>query len=190
MLDTGEWDEKCHYASDIIFCMAPWLICCLFVTLLYIERKWLLMRNLATVLPLKSKLSGKFQRFNVVNGSMEMLINSCISIKFKLKWAISKHFKQWAALRKLFSPPPDKSLLRHWNKNFLKEIYSNIQTLAFQVLWKCSSLAFRNGAVQMLFLKPTRNISAGKLVKWVRFFAVLQEYIFRIEWDFLSKTVL
>ena len=93
------------------FCMAPWLICCLFVTLFYIEKKQLLMRNLATVLPLKSKLSGKFQRFNVVNGSMEMLINSSTYKKFKLKWTILKHIKQWAALRKLFNRPPDKSFL-------------------------------------------------------------------------------
>ena len=166
------------------FCMAPWLMFCLFVTLLYIERKWLLMRNLATVLPLKSKLFGKSQRFSAVNGSMKMLINSWITKKFKLKWRILKHFKQWSALRKLFSPPSDKSFLRHWNKNFLTEIYPNIQRLAFQVLRKCGSLAFRNSVVQMLFLTPTRNMLAGKLVKWVRFFAVLWEYIFRIiEWD-------
>ena len=164
------------------FCMAPWLIYCLFVTLLYIERKWLLIRNLASALLLKSKLSGKFQRFSTVNASMEMLINSWISKKFKLKWTILKHFKQCSALRKLFSPPPDKSFLRH--KNFLTEIYSNIQTIAFQVLRKCSSLAFRNSAVHMLFLTPTRNMLAGKLVKWVKFFAVLWENIFRIiEWD-------
>ena len=31
------------------------------------------MRNLATALPLKSKLSGKFQRFKVNDGSMKML---------------------------------------------------------------------------------------------------------------------
>ena len=166
------------------FCMASWLIYCLFVTLLYIERKWLLMRNLATAFPLKSKLSGKFQHFNAANGSMEMLINSWISRKLKLKWTILNHFKQWSALRKLFSPPPDKSFLRQWNKNFLMEIYSNIQTLAFQVLQKYSSLASRNSAVQMLFLTHTRNMVAQKLVKWVRCFAVLREYIFRIiEWD-------
>ena len=81
---------------QVTYCMVLGLICCLFVTLLYIERKWLLMRDLATVLPSKSKLSGKFQRFNTVNGSMEMLINSWISKKFKLKWTILKHFKQWA----------------------------------------------------------------------------------------------
>ena len=102
------------------------------------------MRNLATAL--KSKLPGELQRFSAVNGSMEMLMNSWISKEFKLKWTILKHFKQCAALRKLFSPPPDKSFLRHWNKNFLTEIHSNIQTLAFQVLRECSSLAFRNGA--------------------------------------------
>ena len=34
------------------------------------------MENLATVLLLKSKLSGKFQRFNAIDGSMEMLVYS------------------------------------------------------------------------------------------------------------------
>ena len=33
------------------------------------------MRNLATIFPLKSKLSGKFQRFNAINGSIAMLKN-------------------------------------------------------------------------------------------------------------------
>ena len=40
------------------------------------------MRNLATVLPLKSILSGKFRRFNAINGSIKMLKNSLISKKF------------------------------------------------------------------------------------------------------------
>ena len=44
--------------------------------LLYIERKWFLMRNLATTLLFKPKLSGKFQRFNAIDGSIEMLENS------------------------------------------------------------------------------------------------------------------
>ena len=46
------------------------------------------------------------------------------------------------------------------------EIYRNIQTPAFQIL--SSSWASRNGAVQMFFLTPTRNM----------FLAVLGEYIF------------
>ena len=47
--------------------------------LFHIERKWLLMRNLAAILTLKSKLSGKFQRFNAIDGSTEVLKNSCVS---------------------------------------------------------------------------------------------------------------
>ena len=31
------------------------------------------MRNLTTILPMKSKLYGKFQRFNAIDGSIEML---------------------------------------------------------------------------------------------------------------------
>ena len=31
------------------------------------------MRNLSTILPFKSRLSGKFQRFNAIDGSIEML---------------------------------------------------------------------------------------------------------------------
>ena len=48
--------------------MAQWLICCFTVTLLYIEINLLIMRNLATILHLKSKLSGKRQRLNATNG--------------------------------------------------------------------------------------------------------------------------
>ena len=43
------------------------LICFFLSYFFYIERKWLLMRSLSTVLPLKSKLSQKFQRFNTLD---------------------------------------------------------------------------------------------------------------------------
>ena len=49
------------------------------VNLSYYFIKWLLKRNLATILPLKSKLPGKFQRFNAIDGSIEILKNSQIS---------------------------------------------------------------------------------------------------------------
>ena len=39
------------------------------------------MKNLATILHFKSRLSGKFQRFNTIDGSIE---------KFQLKWKIVK----------------------------------------------------------------------------------------------------
>ena len=75
------WGEKCHYASDILFFLiAPCLV--FFVILFYIERnKW--QRNLAAILPFKSKLSGKFQSFNAIDISIEMLKNSWIFNNFK-----------------------------------------------------------------------------------------------------------
>ena len=42
--------------------------------------------------------------------------------------------------------PPDKILLRLWNKNFLRELCRSMQTFAFKVLQECSSWASRNGA--------------------------------------------
>ena len=41
-----------------------------------------------------------------------------------------------------------------------------------------NSLVFRNGTTQMLFLTPTRNMSAGKFAMLVRFLVVLREDIF------------
>ena len=88
--------------------MTPCLICYFIVILFYIETKWLLMRNLTTVLPLKSKLPAKFQRFNAIGGSIKMLKSSPISKKIQLKWKVVQHFtkpKQQSALRKLFRLP-------------------------------------------------------------------------------------
>ena len=106
--------------------------------------------------------------------------------------------KQPAGLRKLFSPPPDKKFLRIWNKNFITEIYRNMQTFAFQMFWECSSWAFRNSAGQMFFLTHTRDMFVGKPVNWLRFSAVLQKYFFTMlselrfkKWvSFLSETIL
>ena len=52
-----------------------------FVILFYIERK-ILERKLATILLLNFNLSGKFQRFNDIGGSIKMLKNSWISKNF------------------------------------------------------------------------------------------------------------
>ena len=95
--------------------------------------------------------------------------------KFHLKSKIVKHFtrpKQRAALRKLFSL--HQSPLK---QNFLREIYRNIQTFAFKVLQESSSWASGNGAVQMFFLTPNRNMFAGKFVNWESFLAVFWEHI-------------
>ena len=83
--------------------------------------------------------------------------------------------KQRATLRKSFCvapnhppppplpfPPLDKILLRLRNKTFLTEVCRNIQTsFAFKELEECSFWASRNGAVQMFFLTPKKNMFAG-----------------------------
>ena len=68
-------------------------------------------------------------------------------------------------------------MLNLWNKNFLREVYRNIQTFAFKVLQESSSWASGNGAVQMIFLTPNRNIFAGKFVNWEHFLAVFWEHV-------------
>ena len=130
--------------------------------LLYIERKWLFMRNLATILPLKSTLSRKFHRFNAIDGSIEIL--NWISKNFiKIKNCKTFYEAQAAShLKEIIHPPPNppapgKILLLLWNKNFLTEIYSNIQTFAFKVLQECSSWESRNGAVQFFFSHQTET---------------------------------
>ena len=74
-----------------------------FIVILFIlSESRLLMRNLAIILPLtlKSKLSGKFQRFSVNDGSSEMLKNSWIFKKFQLKWKIKKEVHEAQTARK------------------------------------------------------------------------------------------
>ena len=76
--DKVERGEQCHYASGILFEWPYYFI----VILFYIWRKWLLVTNLAKILHLKSKLSGKFQCFNAIDGSIEMLKNDWITKHF------------------------------------------------------------------------------------------------------------
>ena len=60
------WMRK-NATKQVTLWMTPCLTCYFIAILFYIERKWLLTRNLATILPLKSKLSEKFQRFNAID---------------------------------------------------------------------------------------------------------------------------
>ena len=66
------------------------------------------MRNLATILPLKFKLSGKFQRFNAIDGSIDILKNSRISKKsIKMKNCKTFYEAQTASrLKKTIQPFP------------------------------------------------------------------------------------
>ena len=123
------------------FWMAPCLICYFIVKLFYIERKWLLMRNLATILPLKSKLCGKFQRFIAIDRSIKILKNVEFQ-KNSIKMRNCKTFYEVQTaicLKEIIQPPPNpQPTFPHphqtWNKCFLTEIYRNIQTFVFRVL--------------------------------------------------------
>ena len=90
--------------------MTAYLICYFIVILFYIEKRWLLMRNLATILPLKSKLSGKFQLFNAIDGRIEMLKNSWNSKNpFKMKNCTTFYEAQIASrLKEIILPPPTR----------------------------------------------------------------------------------
>ena len=101
-----------------------------------------------------------------------------ISIKMKNYKTFYKS-QTTSGLKEIIQPPPTphKILLRLWNKTFLREIYRNIQTFAFKVLQESSSWASGNGAVQMFFLTPNRNMFTGKFVNWERFLAVFWEHI-------------
>ena len=76
--------------------MAPSLICFLTVIFFYIERKSLLMGSLAIILPLKSKLSWKFQRFNTLD-----------RFSIKMKNCKTLYEVQTAShLKEIFQSPP------------------------------------------------------------------------------------
>ena len=141
------------------------------------------MRSLATILPLKSKLSQKFQRFNTLD-RFSIKMKNCKTL-YKVQTA--------SCLKEIFQPPPtdpspDKILLRLWNKNFITEIYRNIQAFTFKVFQECGSWASRNDAVQMLFLTPNRNMFAGKFVKTERVLGVLlEQFVVNVKLVEISK---
>ena len=86
--------------------------------ILHIEKKWLFKRNSAIVLPLKFNLSGKFQCFNAIDGSITMLKNSWIS-KISIEMKNFKTFCEFqtSLCRKgIINHPPPPS---HQIKQFL-----------------------------------------------------------------------
>ena len=127
--------------------MVNFVFCCHFI-LYYIERKWFLMINLATILPLMSKLFWKFQRLIATDGSIEMLKNSWISKNF-IETFVHKA-QTVSRLKEIIQPSTDKRFLHFWNKNFLWEIYRNVQMFALQVLQEVA-LPSRYCAAQMFF---------------------------------------
>ena len=101
-----EWGEKCHYAIDILFDWSRTFYC----HIIFYWEKVIFLRNLVTILPLKSKFSGKFQRFNATDGYIEMLKNSWISISIKTKNSKTSYEAQiMSRFKKIIQPPPTPS---------------------------------------------------------------------------------
>ena len=128
------------------FWMAPYLICLFFVSLFfvilfYIEIKWLLMRNVAAIVPLKSKLSGKFQRFNAINRCIEMLKIvefSKISIKTQKSNRLKNFFQS-----PLIPPPhhhPTRTNLTTSRKQFFLRRY-------IEIYWHLLVKWFKNAVI-------------------------------------------
>ena len=115
-----------------------------FVILIYIEREWLLMRNVVPILPLKSKLSGKFQRFNAINFNVLMSIKMLKIVEFsKISFKI-KNCKTFCKaqtvnrLKKFIQAPPShpRQIKPYYvsKTNFLRryiEIYRHLLSNCF-----------------------------------------------------------
>ena len=71
------------------------------------------MKNLATILPLQSKLSGKFQRFSAIDASIKMLKVEFPKISIEMKNCETFSVAQTeGCLKEIIQPLPDKKFLR------------------------------------------------------------------------------
>ena len=185
--------------------MVPFSICYFIDILFYILRKWLLIKNLARILSLKSKLPGKCRRFYAINKSIKILKKNLIFQKFQLNWKIVKHFtgpKQLAALMKLFCvltthSPSGKILLRLWKKTFFTEIYRNILTFAFKVLqelgvkkWWSANVVSDTKQKHVCWKTCSKVRKAFGSVAGACNFQCQVSWDLKNEWGFLSETVL
>ena len=111
------------------FWMAPFLICYFIAILFYIERKWLLMRNLTTILPFVSNCLEHFSASILfLKVSKYWKIVELRKISINLKNCKTFYETQTASrFKEIIQPlltriPPEKIFLRLCNKNLLREI--------------------------------------------------------------------
>ena len=79
-------------------------------------------------------------------------------------------------------PPPDKILLHLWNKNFLTEIYINIQTLSFKLLLECSSWGVKKWCSGNVFSDTKQKHVCWKICKVKKVFGcVAGTYYFQCQ---------
>ena len=115
------------------------------------------------------------------------MISSFLRKNNRHSWRLNKPSKTFQINGNLLVSLNCKVLLCLRNKNFLTEIYRNIQTFAFKVLQKCSSWASRNGAAQMFFSDSEQKHAWWKICKVRKVFdCVARAYYFQFQ---MSKVV-
>ena len=153
------------------FWMASWLIYCFTAILLHIERKSLLTQSYFWSRNCERNFS-----FNDINGSIEMLENSWISINFILKeklYNLLRVPKSDLPEGNYSAPHQTKASYISGTKILDRRFLEICRLLLSKFPRKCSAWASRNGARQTFFLTPTRNM----------FLFVLREYNFyNVEW--------
>ena len=125
---------------QVTFWMDPCLICYFIFILFYTERKWLLMRNLPIILPLKSKLSGNFSVSILL-----MKVSECWKIvefrKISIKMKNCKTFYETQTASRLkeiikLPPPPCYQIKSYYV--FVTKIFSGRYTETYRhLLSKC-----------------------------------------------------
>ena len=134
--------------------MAWCLICYFIVILLYIEKKWLLMRNLTTIQNCMENFSVLILHYRWNYKNAEKWLNFK-----KFQWKIVKHFarvKQRAAFRKLFSLSPTHP------PNQIKSYYSLEQKFYYGDIQKYIDTYFQGGS-RMQFLGVKKWCSVNVL---------------------------
>ena len=143
-----------------MFWMATCLICSFIFILFYIERKWLLMRNLVTIFLFKSKLSVNLQRFDAIDGSIE---------NFQLKLKIVKQAQSF--IRKIYRK------LQAFTFKVIQECSS----------WESRKGAVQ---LFFLTPKKKKKNACQKIFKVRQVLAVLREHvILNVEWVEICKMI-
>ena len=155
------------------FWKALWLTSCFIVALFYTEKMWLLLRNHRNIKmyfyismeKLTHSLTLEVQIFwNFSISMLLMEVSKCWkTVQFPRISVKMKNFKTFpeaqtaSRLKEIIQSPNRWKLPKSIEQNFLTEIYRNIKTFNFQLLWGCCSWTSRNSTVAMFFLRKLDN---------------------------------
>ena len=180
------------------FLNGPMFNLLLFYHFLLYRKKRLLMSNLATILRLKSKLSGKFQHFNTTDRSIKIVKKIVEFSKISIKMKNCKTFCQVQTashVKEIIQPPPP-----HLTPYQIKPYYVSGTNIFFRrykeiyrhLLSKCfkNAVLGRKDMVQYKYFSDSKQkYVCWKFVKSERFLDVLREHIvFNVKWSEVCKT--